>query len=362
MTEPRLGSLEGAMTSKRFLFLVPSALALLTTATPACTGSESAHPPATYRNPVFAHDAPDPSIIRASDGYFYVYTTQSIYPAGVLNLPILQSPDLVHWKLVGQVFDQIPRWVVGGPGGDMWAPHAVGFGGRYYVYYAGREYGTGQMAIGVATSDSPTGPFHDLGKPLISGYRPYVAIDPFAFQAANGRKYLYWGSNFDPIRVQRLSADGLSLVGQPKVALAPRPSDNGGLIEGAWVLPHDGLYYLMYSQGDCCSSHANYQIGVARALSPTGPFTRDPDNPILAGNAHFTAPGHNATITDDTGQDWIVYHSRTHGNLVQDRDLMLDRILWKNGWPAINDGKGPSWMPQPVPVVHPTKVPASVSP
>ena len=315
-----------------------------------CSNSSDTAP--TFRNPVFAHDAPDPSVIRAADGSFYAYTTQSIYTDGVLNLPILRSPDLVHWKLAGQVFASPPRWVVGGPAGDMWAPHAVVFGGKYYVYYAGRQYGEGTMAIGVATSDSPTGPFHDLGKPLINGYRPYVAIDPFAFQAANGNKYIYWGSNSDPIRVQRLSPNGMALVGKPEVALSPRASDNGGLIEAAWILPHDGMYYLMYSQGDCCSSHANYQVAVARSPSPTGPFVRNPHNPILSGNGHFTAPGHNATITDDAGQDWIIYHARVGGNLVQDRDLMLDRIVWRYGWPTINAGRGPSWAAATAPVVR----------
>jgi arabinan endo-1,5-alpha-L-arabinosidase len=330
------------------------AAAVLLMLIPSCTDSSGHVARATYLNPVFAHDAPDPSVIRASDGYFYVYTTQSIYSAGVLNLPILRSADLVHWKLVGQVFPEIPRWVVGGPAGDMWAPHAVVFDGRYYVYYAGRQYGTGIMAIGVAASDSPTGPFHDLGKPLISGYRPYVAIDPFAFQAADGTKYIYWGSNSDPIRVQALSSDGMALVGKPKVALAPRSSDNGGLIEAPWILRHDGAYYLMYSQGDCCSSHADYQVAVARSTSPTGPFVRDPNNPILSGNGHFTAPGHNATITDDAGQDWIIYHARLGGNLIQDRDLMLDPIVWKDGWPTVGAGQGPSWTMGPAPVIHPS--------
>lgn len=334
----------------RWLVLMVGALASILV--PACTGSPSSAPSATYRNPVFAHDAPDPSVIRAADGYFYAYTTQSIYPAGVLNLPILRSSDLVRWKLVGQVFRSIPRWVVGGPAGDMWAPHAVAFGGKYYVYYAGRQYGSGIMAIGVATSDSPAGPFRDLGKPLISGYRPYVAIDPFAFQASDGKKYIYWGSNFDPIRVQRLSPDGLSLRGKARVALEPRPSDNGGLIEAPWILERDGFYYLMYSQGDCCSPKANYQVAVARSSSPMGPFVRDPNNPILQGNGYFAAPGHNATITDDAGQDWILYHAREGGNIVQDRSLMLDRVIWKDGWPTIDGGRGPSWTAQPVPVIH----------
>jgi arabinan endo-1,5-alpha-L-arabinosidase len=345
----------GGRSHKQRVYRAGGALALvfLCFGLVACTSSSSGESAPTYSNPVFRHDAPDPSIIRAADGNFYIYTTQSIYSAGVLNLPILKSADLVHWKLAGQVFPSIPRWAVGGPGGDMWAPHGFVNHGRYYVYYASREYGTGNMAIGVATSDSPTGPFKDLGKPLLKWEKKnYVAIDPFVFRARDGHLYLYWGSNSDPIRAQRLSSDGLRLVGRPKVVLASRESDNGGLIEGAWVLPHDAYYYLMYSQGDCCSSHPNYQVAVARSSSPLGPFTRDPNNPILKGDSNFSATGHNATITDDAGRDWIVYHARVGGqDLTRDRDIMIDPIEWVDGWPAIKGGV-PSFGPHPAPVIH----------
>jgi arabinan endo-1,5-alpha-L-arabinosidase len=73
----------------------------------------------------------------------------------------------------------------------------------------------------------------------------------------------------------------------------------------------------------------------------------------MSTNGRFTAPGHNCTIRDDAGQDWIIYHAR-EGSVVQDRDLMLDRIVWKDGWPTINGGRGPSWTSQPAPVVNPS--------
>src|SRR5207253_857143 len=90
--EPATRALRG-----RTLVLLAAALASVLAS--ACTGSQASNASATYRNPVDAHDAPDPSVIRAADGFFYAYTTQSIYPSGVLNLPILRSPDLVHWQL-----------------------------------------------------------------------------------------------------------------------------------------------------------------------------------------------------------------------------------------------------------------------
>ena len=98
----------------------------------------------------------------------------------------------------------------------------------------------------------------------------------------------------------------------------------------------------MYSVGDCCSPHANYSVFVSRSRSPVGPFTPDQHNPILMSNRHFWAVGHNSTIADAAGVQWIVYHARIRGDVTQDRYLMLDRIDWAAGWPVIDAGRGPS--------------------
>jgi arabinan endo-1,5-alpha-L-arabinosidase len=301
----------------------------------------------TYKNPVFEQDAPDPSLVRAADGNFYAYTSQSMYEEKLVHAPILRSPDLVRWELVGDAMPRYPEWAIN----DLWAPHIVLHDGTYYLYFSARQYGTGRMAIGVATATSPTGPFKEKGAPIVTGQRFY-AIDPMAFAAPNGRRYLYWGSDGSPIYGQELARDGLSVVG-PRHELL-RPSDRveyERLIEGAWMLRHGRFYYLMYSGDDCCSDDARYAVGVARGPSPLGPFTKFRGNPILAANSTAWAPGHNATIRDGAGQDWIVYHARVRGDPTDLRYLFIDRISWKDGWPQVNDGKGPSSTPQPAPPV-----------
>lgn len=325
------------------------ALTLLLGALGGCTGAQNGP---TYRNPVFAHDAPDPTILRAADGMYYAYTTQSIY-LDLLEIPILQSPDLVHWRQLGDAFPTAPSWVNGGAAGDMWAPSAIYWHGKYLLYYAARRLSGSDMAIGVGVSTSPRGPFRDLGHPILTkspGQPDYTAIDPFVL-AAHGRLYLYWGSDGEPIRAARLSSDGMRVTSKAVTLVNPVPQqgDYGGLVEGAWVVSHDGFYYLMYSVGDCCSEQANYSVFVARSRSPLGPFLPGPDNPILRANSHFWAVGHNATVQDGAGHDWIIYHARLRSSPSDDRALMLDPITWTNGWPTVNGGKGPSWKPQPAP-------------
>jgi arabinan endo-1,5-alpha-L-arabinosidase len=310
--------------------------------------------PGTYTNPVFDHDAPDPGVLRAPDGTYYAYTTQSIY-LDIVEIPILASRDLVHWRRVGDAFPEAPDWVVGGSAGDMWAPHPLYWKGRYLLFYSGRRVTDGAMAIGVARSASPRGPFRDLGHPLLTrgkGQPTYTVIDPFVM-ADKGTLWLFWGSNDQPIRVARLNAAATGVVGAPKELVHPVPERGqyGGLVEGAWVLPHGDWYYLLYSVGDCCSENANYSVFVARSRAPDGPFRACPSNPVLHGNRHFWAVGHNATARDDAGNDWLVYHARSHETVSEDRVLMLDRIVWRAGWPTVAGGAGASWTAQPVPEV-----------
>jgi arabinan endo-1,5-alpha-L-arabinosidase len=296
-----------------------------------------------YQNPVLHNDAPDPSIMRDADGTYYAYTTQSYHDARFYNIPVLHSSDLVHWTLDGDAFDERPSWTPPGiDKGDIWAPHIVRFDDTYYLYYSARFLETARMAIGVATSDNPTGPFRDpLGEPLIVGDKGFDAIDPFVMETG-GTKYIYWGSDGVPIHVQELSDDGLSLVGERRDVLSPSGRPYEGLVEGAWVLRHDGLFYLMYSGDGCCGEGAHYAVMVARSASPTGPFQRDPGNPILEANDGFNAPGHNATVQDASGRDWMVYHSMIRGDFTNYRYLFIDPIDWVDGWPVVNGGAGPS--------------------
>jgi len=292
-----------------------------------------------YVNPVLANDAPDPAVIRGDDGTYYAFTTQAYFGAQFVNIPMLRSTDLVDWELVGDAFPENPEWAVPSPG-DMWAPHAARWDdGTYRLFFSAARRDNGEMAIGVATAENPTGPFTDSGKPIITGHS-FSAIDPFVL-VADGTSYLYWGSAGEPISAQELNADGTGVVGSPVEVLPRSSAEYESLIEGAWVTEHDDRFYLMYSGDACCGPEAHYAAMVARSESPLGPYSRNPDNPILEANEGFDAPGHHATIVGPDGHDWILYHAMVRPE-TSFRSLFLDRIDWVDGWPVINGGNGPS--------------------
>ena len=84
-------------------------------------------------------------------------------------------------------------------------------------------------ALAVATSSAPAGPFVDIGMPLLLG-AGFEFIDPMAFDdPATGKRLLYWGSGFQPIKVQELSEDRLSFAyGSNPVDLIWPNGEKGG--------------------------------------------------------------------------------------------------------------------------------------
>jgi arabinan endo-1,5-alpha-L-arabinosidase len=314
-----------------------------------------------YTNPVYALDFADPTVIRGHDGSFYAYATNSGNGSAFRNIQVAKSDDLVTWRLVGDALPQKPAWA----DRDFWAPHVLydTIRKKYFLYYSGespREK-TGKC-IGVAVSDKPEGPFIDSGKPLVCG-EGFINIDPMAFDdPATGRKWLYWGSAHLPIRVQELADDRISfkVTSHPVDVVSPRKhSEYRKLIEGAWLHYRNGYYYLFYSGDNCCGDKANYAVMVSRARQADGPFegfnevSGKGSTPILIKNAAWLAPGHNSVITDDAGNDWIVYHAiSTEATLKEKgRIMLMDKLTYKDDWPAV-ESMSPSTTPQMTPVIN----------
>jgi arabinan endo-1,5-alpha-L-arabinosidase len=155
-----------------------------------------------------------------------------------------------------------------------------------------------------------------------------------------GKRLIYWGSGFQPIKVQELAADRINFApGSQAVNLIfpvsdPNPNSYRDLVEGAWVTYRNGYYYLFFSGDDCCTI-AHYAVMVARSTSATGPFTIFPENDgvIIRGNNKWLGPGHNSVIRDDRSTDWIVYHAYHADNRARGRVMLMNRLVYgSDGW------------------------------
>jgi arabinan endo-1,5-alpha-L-arabinosidase len=336
-----------------------------------------AGPVPVYTNPVsasFADTFADPTVIRGQDGLWYAYATSDPLRSGEgtpHRIPTARSSDLVHWSYAGDALTG-PAAPYVAAGASYWAPDVRYLDGRYVMYYAVTDTtvsaDTSDFAIGVATADSPTGPWTQQPDPVVAP-RPgggggwLSTIDPAELTTPDGSRYLYFGSYYGGVSAVRLSADGLHATGTPTMVAI----DNK--YEGSYVVRHDGYYYLFVSSANCCAGPATgYSVSVGRSSSPLGPFTdahgvsllasRVGGTPVVTQNGNrWIGTGHNGMVTDLSGQDYLVYHAidpaqpyldQPYG--VNRRPMLLDRLDWIGGWPVVRAGAGPSDTPQPAPV------------
>ena len=288
----------------------------------------------TNRQPVIDMSAPDPTVIRAEDGTFYLYATEDMR-----NVPIFHSANLVDWKLVGTAFtdNSRPKWL---PKGGIWAPDIQRVGGKYHLYYAKSVWGgEWDAGIGVAVSNNPAGPFVDRGCMFTSKQIGIQnCIDPFYIEDG-GKKYLFFGS-FHGIYGVELTADGLHI----KQGAKPREVA-GTFMEATYIRRRGGYYYLFGSTGTCCEgARSTYRITIGRSKSLFGPYVDKAGQRLLDNHYNILldkddsvlGPGHNAgLITDDAGNDYMFYHGFKASDPDAGRVVWLSRIVWADGWPSM---------------------------
>ena len=374
--------------------LATACLPLIACGQTIASASGSQGQPHTYTNPLAlqtssgpAVSCPDPAIIRQRAGgtdTWYLYCTgdplnsSDVNSGGGLNVHLItqfKSTDLIHFTYIGDAFSQTPAWI-GGATNQLWAPAVKYFNNQYYLYYVAPNTAAGGSAIGVATSNSPAGPWTDSGAPVVAPENnPYngapgrAVIDPDEVQDASGQRYIVYGSFNGGISIRTLSADGLTSNPGSEQQLA---IDN--YFEGANFWQHGGYYYLFLSTGNCCDGPlSGYSVRVGRAASPTGPFldqngvavnTFAPGGEVaIAPNGNkWVGPGGNVVFTDDAGQDYMLYHAidQTAPYFsgfpgATRRPALIDPIVWVNGWPQVRGGAWASDTPQPAPAAQPNE-------
>ena len=311
----------------------------------------------TYRNPVVAGNFPDPSVIRVGNTYFAAATSSEWGPP----YRLYESNDLINWKYIGGLFKDMPFWTMG----SYWAPELFYYNDTYFVYYTARRKSDKKSFIGVATTRNIREGFTDHG--LIVEWTN-EAIDAFVIEI-KGELYITWKAyGLDRGRTiellgAKLSNDGLKISGEVFTILsADRDSWEAGGIEGQCLVEHDGYIYMFYSGNSCCGRNCNYQTGVARAKSITGPWEKYEGNPILYGDDRFSCPGHGTLVETPDNRYFYMYHSYDAAiNVYLGRQGMLDEVIWDKatGWPAFRYGKTPSLQAEaPVPTSVQQPIPA----
>lgn len=204
----------------------------------------------------------------------------------------------------------------------------------------GGEWAAG---IGRSTSTRPEG-YYSNSKLLFNSEEIGVqnSIDPVIFQEG-GRKYLIWGS-FRGIYITELTEDGLELIDKTAIERIA-----GTAYEGTYIHKRGKYYYMFAACGSCCNGlSSTYHVVVGRSKSLYGSYfnksggsmLNNQHEIILEGNAFVKGPGHTSQIiTDDNGDDWILYHGYDVNEPKAGRKMYLDKVNWDDeGWPTIANG------------------------
>ena len=127
----------------------------------------------------------DPAVLKTDEGYVLVATSNDAPDA----FPILTSTNLERWEPAGFVFldGQAPAWTSSGiKVGDFWAPEMARVGEEYWLAYTARDKER-ILSIGLAKAPRPTGPWTDIGRPLLTD----AMIDAHLFVDESG-PVLFW--------------------------------------------------------------------------------------------------------------------------------------------------------------------------
>jgi beta-xylosidase len=310
----------------------------------------------TYTNPVGGTPIQmgDPFVIQ-HDGRYYLFGTN----ASNTGFKFWESADLVHWTPKDWAYQETDgSWAKS----HYWAPEVKEYRGKFYMTYSAmpKRTDTPRLLIALAVSDKPAGPYEDLHAPWFDF--GYSAIDGHIFVDDGGKPYLYFSRNgvqdgysFGIIYGVALADDLSNPVGEAvKLIEADQPWEKvryaeNRCNEGAFVLKHEGRYYMTYSANHTGFPH--YGIGYATADKPLGPWVKAQENPIAATNPDVgvSGPGHSCVTRSPDGKEmFIVYHSHADPQKPSgERVVNIDRLEFdENGKLKIN---GPTRSPQPMP-------------
>ena len=243
----------------------------------------------------------DPSAHVWADGRLYIYAShdeECQEDFWMKDWHVFSTDDLIHWTDHGACLSvEDLSWA----DNYAWAPDCASKDGKYYFCFpAGTghkdrvnpENSTKWMGIGIAVSDSPTGPFVDhAGGPL---WREPYANDPCLFIDDDGTPYLYVHGGSADYSVITLN-DDLSAVEGDFYKM-----DMGGYepkMEGPWVFKRNDLYYFTMPEG-------NRVLTYYTSDSPTGPWTY---RGVIMDQEHNSNNHH--SIVEYNGQ-WLLFYHR----------------------------------------------------
>jgi beta-xylosidase len=301
-----------------------------TAATPAATTAAIASAPwiadlgdGRYRNPVLHADYSDPDVIRVGDRFYMTASSFSNAP----GLPLLESPDLVNWTLVGHALPRLePAATFDRPqyGKGVWAPCLRWHDGRFWIFYPDPDQG-----VFVVTAEHFGGPW-SAPRLLLPGRG---IIDPAPLWDDDGKAWLVhaWAKSRSGINnivtLRRMDPQATRMLDDTGTVIIDGSRYPGyHTVEGPKLYKAHGYYYVFAPAGGV---EMGWQA-VFRARSITGPY--EARRVMDQGDTPINGPHQGAWVDAPDGKDWFM-HFQDKG--AYGRVVHLQPMRWEGGWPVI---------------------------
>ncbi len=266
-----------------------------------------------YRNPILNADYSDPDVIRVGADFFLIASDFHF-----VGMQVLESQDLVNWRLIGQVFHRLPMDVrydeMRGYAQGTWAPSLRFHRGTYYLYVC-----TPHDGLFLWRATNPAGPWSGpVTVRAVDGWE-----DPCPFWDDDGSAYLVHGRvGAGPLMLHRMTADGTRLL-DTGVEIY-----RGPVAEGPKLFKRHGWYYISLPEGGV--EKGGQTMLRSRALY--GPYDR---RPVLPDGS----PHQGGIVELDDGTAWFIGF-RSAGHL--GRVCHLLPVQWGNDdWPVFGKAGQP---------------------
>lgn len=291
------------------------------------------------QNPVLPGFHADPEILYSyQTKQYYIYPTSDGFPGwGGSYFKVFSSMDLKTWKEEKVILDMNKD--VAWADGNAWAPcieeKKIDGKYKYFFYYSANPVTNNGKQIGVAIADSPTGPFTDLGRPIITsspvGHGQQIDVDVFT-DPVSGKSFLYWGNGY--MAGAELNDDMVSIKEETVKVMTPA----GGTLqtyafrEAPYVFYRKGVYYFLWSVDDTGSP--NYHVAYGTSDSPLGPI-RVAEEPVILKQVpekEIYGPAHCSVLQAPGKKDsWYIVYHRINKEYLQNgpgwhREVCIDQM------------------------------------
>ena len=269
---------------------------------------------------------PNPSAHVWNDGKLYVYGSRDESPKQYSSwrYDVIATSDLKTWTITEKVFsskgdkDQIAYNDL-----PIYAPDVAYKNGTYYLYYCQPDKNN---AEGVATSNSPLGPFTNAQKIELNGINE---IDPCVFVDDDGQAYYIWGQF--QVKIAKLKPN-MKEIDFSTVNNKAITDKEHFFHEGAYMIKRNGIYYLIYAHMGRADRPTC--LGYSTSKSPLGPFKY---GGVIIDNDH-SDPGvwnNHGSLVEFNKQWYVFYHRTTHGSRAMRKTCIEPITFNKDG--SINE-------------------------